>query len=440
MKKPGIRIGCVALLLGGLGIYAVWVSLPRPKYPEQAREVLQRQQQAFSERQKLAEDRSNNGYLDSHFLGYWGRKDIEAKPGHPLLSALRPFREADTSPQSYSQQLQDPQFRAATESFHKVLPDLRKAWGQPVFLPPETGLREVDSPIPNFVAIRDLVKALVACAEIDADQGRVAQALQDQLLGLEFAHRFAEQKGNSLLDTMLGTAWQSILHAGIASVLQEPNQKWKPEELRQLQSALVNTQVSEDVVQRALEAELLLGENTFRRMGESRQRKNGIDRWGGMASFPGLLQREARLYENDFMPLLQSPNPNFGWTDHFGFGSWMLGEHGYASTILIPNAEGARRGLELTRSRQSFLHLYAGLLEFEARQQRPAASLKELQETGYQPLAGLDLNAVSYTPKAKGFQIAYTPPQKSTASEPSDNPDVRRRQVFQFATWKLPVD
>lgn len=406
MKKTAL--GCFAALAFLVFSYAGWVSYPPSRHAAEARELHQRLQTQFEQSQRWARDPQKNAYLDPQFLPYWGRKDLEHRPGSEperIVNALTEWSDlAQKKPAGIEKNPSDPKLQAAIQEFQPLLAGWTEATHKPAFVAPESSPPHFETVVPNYLALRNLAQAASAYSHWLITQGRGDEALQHQLVTLRMSRKLAGEPAG-LLSTMIAIACGDVARLTIQKILVQPNCTLSPQLLKELLSTLEQTQLPAERISQSFETEYYVFHNSFLDpKSQSSQMLNQL--YGPWQRFlPGVQQRESRMATNDYMDLLES----FRNDSPQGFqqkvqsmneggplGNWWTGRHSLVSTLLIPNLVQSQNHLSLARRRQSFLHLQASLQSYRRQHGSWPQSLEQLKVSGYPPLEGLEWNEVEW--------------------------------------------
>lgn len=438
------RLGCLGFLVILVVLYAIWVMFPSAKYSAQLKEVYDRAQARHDAIQLNAKDAATNGYLHPTFLPYWGRKNIEGKPDSELARQFKKLDDYSDMRNGKEQGLEgaalsaDPQTSALFNEFGAVYDKLHQALALPKFTPPDDRPIDASTLVPNFIAFRAMEQYLSAYAEYLSLSGQTDRALavcQDML-------RFSEavnSDGSTLIQLMISVATKAISQSTLAMVLQTGS-AGSPAVLQELSKTLGSTHYSESDYMDAMEGEYYMIANSVAQMGK-KSMVDFDDSGAKLFQLPGLGNREFRMYQNDYFPILEKLRQGDyavpDWLVNFSWGQWFTGQHAYLSCIVIPNSTKAHLQLELSRKRQAFLQLYIELLLARQKTGKWPASLKDL--AGFKPLEPLDLSKVSYQVQGDKMELKLTLTEQEQPNPVKDanGNDYQEWQILDRSEWVM---
>jgi hypothetical protein len=437
--KSKLQLGCYGSILAiGLGYFA-WVSFPPSRYESEAAAILSRRKERFESHQNQAREVGKNAFSDPHWVEYWGRQNREYRPNSPVEQGVQAMRQWSVASEWKATHLEkaltqkDPALLQAVADFEAWFPKLCQVLKQPCFVAPEDQPPSMNTIMPNWLAFRSIAHGLSAYSEVCLLRHQPDKALEvaSQIFELEF---LLTRDSDYLLQSMVGLSVQAIGSQTLAYLLQEPGLKWPISSLERLAQTLEKTQLPQDLMIQALEMELFAAQNTLQEF----HKGPANDAWL-LRFLPGLLQREWRLYKNDYVPMLmdvaaqrppQSPSSKGGATP------WLLGQHGYVSDMMIPNLNKAILLSRLAQQRQAFVHLYVRLLILQLQKQLPDS----LQAAAIKPLAGLNLNQVSYRSRPLRLSLQLEPELSAVSPETFDKSISPRWQSLSGPNWLLPKE
>ncbi|MBT9587485.1 hypothetical protein IV102_29355 [bacterium] len=414
-----LRLGCYGSLLAVVLSYFAWVSFPPSRYEAQSTAILKRQQENFSAYQKLAADPTKNAFSDPVMVEYWGRKNKEYRDHSKAQEAITALARWGSCSEWKDTQLgqalgrKEPAAVEAVTAFEKLYPHLSEVIRRPHFVATYDEPPSLLTIVPNLVALRKIAQALSCYSEVCMLRGQQDKALQANLQIFELGHLLTRQN-TWLIQSMLAVANQGIGSQTLCYLLQQSSAGWPVAELEKILLTLEKTQLPSDMLVNPLEAELYGMQNSLQAV------VKGDDALA-LRFFPGLLQREWRLYKNDYLPMLLDIEAT-GSTQRVlpreNLGQWLLGQHGYASAVVIPNLKNAISQSQLARQRQAFLHLYVKLLILKSRGHLPA-TLAQLVSAGFKPLGDLDLDRVEYRVKPLQIRLKLEPELAAVTFQPA---------------------
>lgn len=442
MKKT---LGCLGALGLGVALYAGWVSQPPVRYSKEVNEIMQRCEQREVKEAALAREVDKNAFLSPTFLPYWGRKDKEFQEKSPAKARVDVIADHCDLVSGEDEGLEkavaekNPEVQKKFAEFAEFYPTIRETLQKPHFLVPFEGKLNYDVLVPNYLSLRALGQRMSGYVEYLTLTGKRDEAIAVSGDLLRFGWLVGRQQG-MLIHRMISTAIQSVGQATLSMALQSDPHPPSPAALDQLVKLLQETHVEMSDFYDCLDCELYMALNSFATL--SPTALVDFEPEIPISRLPGIKAREIRLFQNDFVPILQAvrsgSQSDLSWVLSFGFKDWFLGRHGYASVVVIPNTNKARRQTELLRERQSFLHLFASVLRQGVKDQRWPANLKELQASGFEPLSGLDLNRLQYEVKGAQMTLSLSQPEDSLLGPwPVPRPGMEKWELLQGELWSL---
>lgn len=418
--------GCLAPLAASLAIYVSWVSWPTVPSAAQASQVLQQQQQAFKADQKEATNPSKNAFIDPELSRFWGRKSVEFQEksrASLVASSLRDFGFLSGNQRASVTDLwnrKDEGLVKAVRDFEAFLPTLERALAHPLYILPQTSPPTFDSEIGNLMAHRTLAQALSAYAEVQLARGRPDGALQACLQIFQLSKLLISQRSHSLMNAMVSSAVQTTGQETLAYVLQSTN--LKPEQLRPWLELLANQWLTDEVELDCAEFELWTAQNFFQHPPKSVP-------MGRLAFFPGVWSREWRLFQNDYLSVLNGIRTHqpatLGWAGSFGAGNWVLGQHSWFTALLMPDYSRVGKLFELAHQRQDFLRLYVRLLL-----ERPVCIESEW-------LGSLKVKGLTYRLENGKPHLSYKLPSDLVSQLPTPQPGPACWQSLMLPLWEI---
>lgn len=130
--------------------------------------------------------------------------------------------------------------------------------------------------------------------------------------------------------------------------------------------------------------------------------------------WPGLKQREERLFRNDFMAQLElvRSGQNFASLPPDSIGpdwDWVCGRHGLIRSAFLAPAPECHTDFERARKHQAFLHLLAGVLKERALTGQWPVSLRETQSLPELDRKAVEYNALGETMELRWLEWSFTP-------------------------------
>lgn len=441
-------VGCLVFIVFLLAFFGVWVTYPPARYQEQSQEILKRYSEREAEERALASKSEENAYLDEIFLPFWGRKGIEDKSENsvqPNLDAVTLYADLVQAKDTKLDELvtqKDPKVEQAFAQYSKFYSDFQRMVAKPNFLVPYDIPGDYQTLVPNFIHYRSLVQHNTAYAEYLTLTGKTNEALNVSSDNIRLSHNFGRQSC-SLISAMISIACQNIAQQSAVMVFQTNRVAPDGPTLERFLKTLEETQALRSRIVSALEVEFYFAMNTFELV-KNKQDLEALDGFnlGAFSSVPGLMDREIRLFQNDYIPILEAVREerevDLSWASSFGLPTWFLGKHGFFSALIIPNFPRVLATQETTQCRQAFLHLYASILLTSAKTGQWPTSLKALEESGYKPLTGLDLAKVEY--KVDGAKMSLLldhPDNEILNSIVNRSQDFAEWEALAGRTWKL---
>jgi type II secretory pathway pseudopilin PulG len=385
MKKLVLSLVCL-LVLGAVAL-GVWLQFPRIQRPRLLDESMSAARRRWDEAQAMAKDPAQNGFLDKTFLPYWGRQDREYKEGSSIAQvvlAWSDFAAVVSAGKERGGAATTAPYRKALADFEAVAPELVEQMRKPVFLPPDDS-PDLNTRLPNFVAVRRCAQAVSALAEARLAQGRPAEAAQLICALASFGDSIKLQ--GSLISTMIGAAIQNIAADTFLGLL-GPEARLSAKEWRQIEGRLVESLglPASDQIADSMQTELLAAHNSFEAMRSGKAK----DMAGlSVLPIPGWLAREERIVDNVMLPIIddlrqgnasvpravESPT---GW-DYFS------GNTGILANVFIPNFVRADGQLDMTRQRLSALALICEIRAYARSKGQLPRSVEELAGAGLAP-------------------------------------------------------
>lgn len=438
MSSSKVLPGCLVSLVAVVVFYCSWVALPSVRAEDEVRQLLARQQKAYEEDQKLARDASQNAFIDPQLAPYWGRKSVEWKPqskAEDVTTALREFgflSRKDQSEIGVFRRQREAAFEKAVSNFEAFHPALRAVLQRPYFIVPAPESPDFESENANFLAQRSIAQALSACAEVRLAEGKPTAALDTALEILALARLVVSQKAHPLITVMIASALQTTGQETLSYVLQS-SRHWKKEDLNKALTALQSSPVSRELGLECLEYELWVAQNSFHKSPDLGFWKVPLMR------APGVWQREWRLFQNDYYPLVEAartrqPFPT-SWLNQSVMPAWLLGQHSLTSQTLLPNFERVMNLLEVSQQRQQFLHLYVELLLKKEQGGLP-------KELSAQWLGRLDPKRLAYQVEKGEPQLEYDLEPGLAQTLPPAGPQrsgAARWENLMRPRWSIPV-
>lgn len=446
MKKR--HVGCLGLLFVGVLFYAGWVMYPPARYTAQVDEIVKRFDERNTKEQQLAKEQENNAYLDPLFLPFWGRKDLESKPENevqPVMDAVDPYCDLSQGKETDLEGLMAKGETKPKEAFAKYAafyPSFEKMLSKPNFLVPYDSRPDLTALVPNYIRFRSLVQHNGAYAEYLALSGKTDEGLKVAGDSLLFSRKMDEQL-SPLITRMISVACRAISQQTALMVLQTGKEPPSAAALERFLRLLEQTQLPATELNEPFEVEFYAANNLFDKMKQNQELNldPSMD-FGALARIPGLLNREIRLFQNDYIPLLgdlkEGRESDLSWAGDLSFWTWFSGSHGAFSAIAIPNFYKAKQHQELLEEKQSFLHLYASLILASVQDGKWPATIKALEESGYKPLPGLDLTKVQYKIEGKKMSLTLEHPNHEILStQTTSDPELSEWESLAGETWKV---
>lgn len=420
--------GCLLSLAAVAVLYASWVAFPPVQFAAEARQALDHQQQAFEADQKLAADPAKNAFIDPQLSQFWGRRSLEFRDKSAVsqvTSAMRAFGFLAGEQSAAVADLwnrKDPGLRKAVAEFEQLRPTLKRALSCPFYVLPQANPPDLESDPDNVLAHRAIAQALSAYAEVQLADGKPDQALAATAEIFQLARLLVARRSHSSIDVMVASAIQVTGQETLGYLLQSG--RLKPQQLRPWLEVLRTTPFTPEIVLDSMEYELWVGRSFIEHPPKSMQ--------GGKLSYlPGLWQREWRLFQNDYIPVLRASRNHqavtISWMGSFGLSNWLMGQHSWVTALYMPNYERVFKILEVTRQRQDFLRLYVHLLL-----ERPATLDSKW-------IGSLNSKAITYRLENGGPSLSYDLDAGLAATLPTSKLSIGRWQTLMGAHWALPV-
>lgn len=210
--------------------------------------------------------------------------------------------------------------------------------------------------------------------------------------------------------------------------LQHPALQAEAAQLASLATVLEREQLTEGTFAAALEGELL----------DSQTASHPCDvDWGRLVlRWPGVRQREYRLFKNEYMRLLEQARAGSDVVLPFSLrptitGDWFWGRQCLLQQVFVDSPWTATGTLKDEVRRQAFVHLYVHLLMYRKNSDQWPADFRELEAQGFHSLPGLQLKQVDYQALGDNLQIC-----QPGCPNPSPLSDEKRYQLEQ-RQWVL---
>ena len=438
VSKSKLRLGCYGSLLAVVLSYFAWVSFPPSRYEAQAAAILRRQQENFSAHQKLAADATKNAFSDPVLVEYWGRKNQEYRDHSKAQQAITALAEWGACSEWKDTRLgealahKDSVALEAVTGFEELYPHLSEVIGRPYFVATYDEPPSLMTIVPNLVALRKIAQALSCYSEVCMLRGQQDRAVLANRQIFELGHLLTRQN-TWLIQSLLAIANQAIGSQTLCNLLQQPVAGWPVAQLEKTLLTLEKTHFAPDMLVSPLEAELYGVQNSLQVVAKG-------DDAVALRFFPGLLQREWRLYKNDYLPMLldiEAKGSTQRTLPRESLGQWLLGQHGYASAVIMPNLNKAILQCQLARRRQAFLHLYLKLMILRSQGHLPE-TLEKLVASGFKPLGGLDLGRVEYRVKPLRIRHKLEPELAAVIFQPAGWSGSGRWDNLLRPEWVLP--
>lgn len=442
------KIGCLIALVVAVVLYAGWVNYPPARYSQESTEILTRCQTRDADELAKAKDAEKNGYLNPTLLPFWGRKDVEGVEGNKpraVFDALDPYsdlrRGQDVHLEEYVAK-KDPALEKAFNDFVPIYAEFRKSIHQPLFLVPYEQQQDMTTLVPNFIAYRALAQTSTAYAEYLMLQGHSDQALEVAGDILTFGWQIDRQQG-TLISRMMSIAIQNLGEQTASMILNPPHRLPKPAALESFRQVLEKTHCSLSDLYEALDVEYYVASNTLNKAKETGE-LDGENLSKFMTLAPGLMSREIRLYQNDYLPYLKSVREGQlvtqEWMSQLSAWDWLLGRHSIVAAIIIPNYVRSVEIQKLQSERQGFLHLYVCCLIEGAKTGAWPHDLAELQKKGYTPLPDFDPKKVVWNVEGTKLKLVLEHPDSTLLTSPSDDKGLAKWNLLTVPTWILQGD
>ena len=442
------KIGCLIVLVVAVVLYAGWVNYPPARYSQESTELLARCQARDADELAQAKDAERNGYLNPALLPFWGRKDVEGVEGNKpraVLNALDPYSDLRSGKEVHLEQSLAKKDPALEKSFNDFLPiyaEFRKSIHQPLFLVPYEQQQDYTTIVPNFIAYRALAQTSTAYAEYLMLQGHADQALEVAGDILTFGWQIDRQQG-TVISRMMSIAIQTLGEQTAGMILSPPHRLPKLADLESFRQVLEKTHRSLPDLYEALDVEYYVASNTLRKAKETGELGDeDVSKY--LTKAPGVMSREIRLFQNDYIPYLKSVREGKletqEWMNQLSAWDWLLGRHSIVAAIAIPNYVRSVEIQKLQSERQGFLHLYVCCLIEGTKSGAWPHDLAELQKTGYKPLADFDPKKVVWNVEGPKLKLVLEHPDNSLLAKPSDDKDLEEWNLLTVPTWILQGD
>lgn len=389
MRKSFI-IALLAIFLIPILLYGVWLQFPTARNPELVSEAYAVTNERIADLNMQAEDPEKNGFLNPTFVPYWGRKDQEYQESSPTEKAVKAWNDHYSTPGKGEkidhrslQDAKDKDYLEALSGMEALAPELRTAINKPVFFPPKFELT-ADAMIPNLIAARACAQAMVGLAEAQVAQGKNEQAARDLVSVIHYGGLFNAQ--GTLIGDMIGVAIQAIGADGFFGLIDInfdfPANTWKS-----MTQTILKSTPPKDTVLRAMQGEMLFCHNTIEQISENPGAVGELGGLPGLATLPGFLEREERIYNNTMTDLILAVKAD----RRVSFGSdlteptttdYITGRTGLIAQILIANYERADKQCRINRNRLTALATATGIAAYRAQEGRLPESLAQLSESG----------------------------------------------------------
>lgn len=442
------KIGCLITLVVAVVMYAGWVNYPPARYSQESMEILNRCQARDADELAKAKDAEKNGYLNPTLLPFWGRKDVEGVEGNKpraVLDALDPYSDLRRGEDVHLEQSlakKDPALEKAFNDFAPLYAEFRKSIHQPIFLVPYEQQQDYTTMVPNYIAYRALAQTSTAYAEYLMLQGHSDQALEVAGDILTFGWQIDRQQG-ALITRMMSIAIQTLGEQTASMILSPPHRLPEPAALESFRQVLEKTHCSLSDLYDALDVEYYVASNTLRKVKDTGELDDeDVPKY--LSKAPGVMSREIRLFQNDYIPYLKNVREGKletrDWMNQPSAWDWLLGRHSIVAAITMPNYVRSVELQKLQSERQGFLHMYVCCLIEGTKSGAWPHDLAELQKKGYTPLPDFDPKKVVWKVEGPKLKLVLEHPDSTLLTSPSDDNGLTEWNLLTVPTWILQGD
>lgn len=203
-------LGCGALLLALVGLYATWVSYPPSRHQLEMQQAAGRGRARFDALQQRAADPAQNGWLDPAFLPVW--RDNAPSPLLTWAEAYSSRCRTEVVDHRGLLDRKDAAYLAARRQLAGLLPGLHRTLEGPVFTAPQA-TRAPGVSATGTVGLWTPAFALQGYAESLRAEHRIDEAVLGLLPGLHWGRTL--QTGTSMMDDLVGLSIQALTEEGI---------------------------------------------------------------------------------------------------------------------------------------------------------------------------------------------------------------------------------